>query len=439
MRGGHASRSARGPTFSEVAKQWTEGDLARDWPDHVKAKDSGPDERRLKRLNATDIDGRAFGDIPISRLKLDHVEAVMRALPATARRPATRRHYAQCIARVLALAVYPLRLIKSSPLPKGFLPKVGKPPAFSYLYPVEDAALLASDAVPVQERLLFGFLAREGMRLSEALGLTWRDIDLERGTVSLDANKTDDARTWALDAGVVRALQVVSNRCVPDDNALVFPAPDGAIFETSRLADLLRGRLWQAEVRRSELHNKGENRGRFRVHDLRGTFVTLPLANGKSETWVADRTGHTSSIMINRYRRAARMASELNLGALAPFDSAIPDRADYPRIAHDGVDRATGSDQKSSLVDAGGPSETRTRMISRSRDFKSPASAIPPRGHTVWSAIWPISWTAGLAEVGDSTDQGAMGTQSEPARPRSLVAPPPRSPCRRGPEKGRAR
>jgi hypothetical protein len=29
----------------------------------------------------------------------------------------------------------------------------------------------------------------------------------------------------------------------------------------------------------------------MRVHDLRGTFVTLALADGKSESWVADRAG----------------------------------------------------------------------------------------------------------------------------------------------------
>jgi hypothetical protein len=31
----------------------------------------------------------------------------MRLLPPKSRRPATRRHYAQCIARVLGLSVYP--------------------------------------------------------------------------------------------------------------------------------------------------------------------------------------------------------------------------------------------------------------------------------------------------------------------------------------------
>jgi len=108
----------------------------------------------------------------------------------------------------------------------------------------------------------------------------------------------------------------------------VFPSPDGSAFEVDRLASVLRARLWEAKARRAELHTSGENRGRLRVHDLRGTFVTLNLAAGKSETWVADRTGHTSSIMINRYRRTARLASELALGELKPLDLAIPDLTD---------------------------------------------------------------------------------------------------------------
>src|SRR6185369_14698881 len=43
--------------------------------------------------------------------------------------------------------------------------------------------------------------------------------------------------------------------------------------------------------------------------------------------WVADRTGHKSSVMINRYRRAARTVAELGLGDLRPLDEAIPEVA----------------------------------------------------------------------------------------------------------------
>jgi integrase len=39
------------------------------------------------------------------------------------------------------------------------------------------------------------------------------------------------------------------------------------------------------------------------LHNLRGTFLTLALANGKSESWISHRTGHRSSAMLNNYKR----------------------------------------------------------------------------------------------------------------------------------------
>ncbi len=60
----------------------------------------------------------------------------------------------------------------------------------------------------------------------------------------------------------------------------------------------------------------------MRVHDLRGTFVTTALANGKSESWISDRTGHRSSAMINNHKRVARSFEELELGAPLPLDQA---------------------------------------------------------------------------------------------------------------------
>ena len=45
------------------------------------------------------------------------------------------------------------------------------------------------------------------------------------------------------------------------------------------------------------------------------------------KTWIADRTGHKSSQMINRYRRQARTHRELDLGELKPLVDAIPELA----------------------------------------------------------------------------------------------------------------
>jgi len=45
----------------------------------------------------------------------------------------------------------------------------------------------------------------------------------------------------------------------------------------------------------------------------------------ETQAWVQDRTGHKSSLMVNRDRRSARSAQELGLGALTPLDEAIPE------------------------------------------------------------------------------------------------------------------
>lgn len=160
--------------------------------------------------------------------------------------------------------------------------------------------------MPIGRRVLYGFLAREGLRLSEALGLTWRDIDLDTGAITLDRNKTNRPRAWALDPGVVRALRHFRGG----------PSQTGAARE-------FREHLLTAGVARHELHHGTGERMPIRVHDLRATFVTCAMAAGRSEAWITDRTGHTSSQMLRRYQRTARMAAELDLGGLAPLDVAL--------------------------------------------------------------------------------------------------------------------
>ncbi len=325
------------PTFEALAGDWTGGVLHKRFPDHVKLKDAELDESRLKKLCAIDVGGIKLGEITLDRFELDHAESAMRQLPKEAKRPATRRQYAQLIFRVLQLAVYPCRVLTASPLPKGFMPKIGKPPAFSFLYPEEDAALLEHEPTPLPYRVLWGFLDREGVRCGEAIAMrVGIEVDLTRGVVSIDENKTGDARAWAMDPGVAEALRRWVELRKAKKGDLLFSDEDGRAFENDRLAELLRSQLKAAGVERAELFIPGVNRGQFRVHDLRGTFVTLSLANGKTESWVQDRTGHTTSEMINRYRRAARSATELGLGPLAPLHQAIPELAkllDRPAIA----------------------------------------------------------------------------------------------------------
>lgn len=347
-------------TFAAFAARWTRGDLAREHPDHVSTKDATSDIRILnKYVNPL------IGPLPIKAVTIDNCDAVMKSVPAhlsTSR----RRHVAQVIHRVLALAVFPAKVIAASPLPKGWLPKLGKGKAKQFLHPEEDRKLLGCTAIPFERRLLWGVLHREGMRIGEAIQLEWENIE-SRGALNLDENKTDDPRTWALDASVHRAFNWWK------DHGALRKGPF-ARLTTRHAADQYREDLKTAGVDRPALFKRSDKRSPIRAHDTRATFVTLHLAIGKTETWVMDRTGHRSSVMVARYRRMARTAAELNLGPLGPLADLLPEcgsnMGQPPSTESNGAESTMTND-----IVVGSPSRTRTGTLRRARDFKSEAGS----------------------------------------------------------------
>jgi hypothetical protein len=153
-------------TFEEVANDWTSGRPAVRYPDHLRRKRTVRDDVQRMRDDILPI----IGAVPIAKFTVEDAEHVMRAIPGefTAN---TRRNFAVLIHRVLALAVFPLRPRESNPLPTGWLPKPGRRKAKSYLYPDEDAGLLAATSLPFRRRFAYGFLAREGNRKSEGAAM----------------------------------------------------------------------------------------------------------------------------------------------------------------------------------------------------------------------------------------------------------------------------
>lgn len=87
------------------------------------------------------------------------------------RHPSARRPAHRPGARARGVPLHPPR---AQPASRGFLPRVRATPSFQRLRPAEELARITSRAVPVERRVLDGFRAREGCRLSEALSLRWR-------------------------------------------------------------------------------------------------------------------------------------------------------------------------------------------------------------------------------------------------------------------------
>ncbi|WP_437303928.1 tyrosine-type recombinase/integrase [Sorangium sp. So ce388] len=316
---GEARARATGETtFAEFAERVLSGKLAEQYPDHVKAIRSA-DDYRSRLAHVLDV----LGPVPLVRLTIDHADRAMSLLPGHLE-PSTRRNVAMVVHRILSLAVYPARLISSNPLPRGWVPKADHDKAKGYLYPDEDQRLMGSKVVPLCFRIYYGFLIREGMRADEAGQLEWSDVDLDRGAVVLDENKTDDPRAWALSSDVVRALRKWREIC--PDKVRVFVGKWGCNSLPGRNgAERFRDHLRRAGITRPELFETTDSRLNIRLHDTRATFITIKLANDRTETWISDRTGHKSSGQIHHYKRASRKVAELGLGDFVPLDEAIPE------------------------------------------------------------------------------------------------------------------
>jgi len=255
---------------------------------------------------------------------------VLRALPEHLSAD-SRRQIAVHVSGPLTMAAKPVvHMIDRNPLPRGFIPERSAPKARGWIYPQEDKQLLACKDVPLCYRVFYGWQDREGTRSEEARSLQWQDLDLELGTVSLDKNKTDDPRAWALSDGMKEALGAW-REISPADNkgptGYVFVDEQGRPMPASNLADRFRGHLKAANIKRDLLFKSSDERKQIVLHDLRATMITLNLAHGKNEAWIMDRTGHKSSAQIQAYRREVALAVARKLPPLRPLNEAIPELA----------------------------------------------------------------------------------------------------------------
>lgn len=319
-------------TWDELAKSWFNGELRKKYPEYVKEKKTvRDDEIRYQKYVAPVVGNRLVTEF-LGEAVHEACDELVRHMRETSPDLAatTRRHVLQLFRRMLSLAVFPLRLLSRNDFPRQRMPKATKQKAFSYLYPDEDRVLLSCSTVALHHRLYLGILAREGLRASELRDLEWSNLDLERGLLRLDESKTESPRVWVLDFGVLEALRrwqgLLSDKARRSPYVVV-DRKSGRRIAGGHASSQLRAALKRAEVKRASLFADTESRIAIRGHDLRATFVTLALAAGKTEAWVTDRTGHTSSTMLYRYKRAARTHAEAQLGELTPLHEAIPELA----------------------------------------------------------------------------------------------------------------
>jgi integrase len=159
---------------------------------------------------------------------------------------------------------------------------------------LDEEARIDRRATP--RRALLATLAFAGLRISEALGLRWRDVDLAAGTLRVGAAKTD-AGVREVDIVPVLRDELLTHKVKTSFGGIddyVFPTQTGGRANPSNVRNRVLARsLDRANEKRAVRHLTPLPEG-LTPHSLRRTFISLLLAIGEDVPYVMRQVGHAN-------------------------------------------------------------------------------------------------------------------------------------------------
>lgn len=193
-------------------------------------------------------------------------------------------------------------------------PERGRRTQKVHLYPSELLALVSCDDLPLRRRRAYALAVYCYLRPGELEALAVGDVDLERGilTVQRAMNRDEPGETKAPKSGLARLPVEIEPNALPLLTAMVADAlPDGRLVgplgDPHDLAAIIRGDLWRAGVRRTELHEGTPTREWMTLHDCRTTGITWMAVRGDSPLVMMARAGHHDVKQTTAYVDAAML------------------------------------------------------------------------------------------------------------------------------------
>jgi integrase len=276
-----------------------------------------------------------FINVELGHLKVRDVdiEAIEKAAAAWAERtsPGTANKIMTTLVAVLDLAKR-YRLVKENPAHSAERLKLatadedqGEVTADQVYDKAELGRLIAATEPGSRDRVFVMVLALTGLRIGEALALTWPAIDLKGGRLQVLFNLADSAkgeeptletpktassrRTLALPPELLTELRVWKLKCPKSERELVFATEEGKPYHRKSA-----GKMLDRAIKKAQLEK------RLTPHGLRHTFASLLLADGIPAPEVGSYLGHRDcGVTLKVYAHFVRRET----GALRNLASSI--------------------------------------------------------------------------------------------------------------------
>jgi integrase len=240
-----------------------------------------------------------FKDKKLATIKPLDVQTWIGRLSEGGVSPATTSKAYRCLRACLNDAVA-LEEIEKNPCGRKIQLPRPRHRELAFLEPFDIDILL--DRIEGPERQLIMILAQSGLRLGEALALTWRHLDLAKNQITVE-------RSWSAAGGFQdpktrtsrRAVQMMPrlNQALQDYYASQgMPGPDSLLFSTGNGKPIDPGNLRRLFYRALEECNLKH----VSLHSLRHSYASFMLASGASIVALQRSLGHADATMtLNTY------------------------------------------------------------------------------------------------------------------------------------------
>ncbi|MDA1654272.1 site-specific integrase [Bacillus thuringiensis serovar kyushuensis] len=251
----------------------------------------------------------SLGNFKLAKLTSLHMQNYVNSLRDDGLKRGTIEKIIKIIRNSLEHAI-DLELISKNVAAKTKLPKSDKEELT--VWNEQEVQLFLKVAQDSRYSIVFHMALVTGMRQGELLGLRWKDVDLEKGHLTISQTLSHDGKTFLVGGKTKSSLRKIllptstiaklkKHRAVVlkeklsqgeeyQDNDLVICTPSGTPINPANVRRSLNALIKKAAV------------PKIRFHDLRHTHATLLLAKGVNVKVISERLGHSNiKITLDTY------------------------------------------------------------------------------------------------------------------------------------------